>query len=200
MTDDDLSALDPNVQWIVSEARRPVMVDPAARERLLSAVRAARRPERQTRFRAWLLEPRHIALPPLATLAAAAGLVGIGVISGLAYNRDGRSPIEQDDIPVVVESQLPDTQRTPVIKFVLVAPQAARVAVVGDFNGWDISATPAKRQPDGTWTTFVSLPPGRHVYSFVVDDQFIRDPDAPRAPDDGFGQNNSVIVVGGATS
>ena len=199
MTDDDLSALDPNVQWIVSEARRPVMVDPAARERLLSAVRAARRPERQTRLRAWLLEPRHIALPPLATLAAAAGLVGIGVISGLAYNRDGRSPIEQGS-PVVVESQLPDTQRTPVIKFVLVAPQAARVAVVGDFNGWDISATPAKRQPDGTWTTFVSLPPGRHVYSFVVDDQFIRDPDAPRAPDDGFGQNNSVIVVGGATS
>lgn len=199
MTDDDLSALDPNVQWIVSEARRPVMVDPAARERLLSAVRAAPRPERQTRFRIWLLEPRQIVMPPLATLAAAAGLVGIGIISGLAYNRDGRSPIGQGT-PVVVDSQLPDTQRSRVIKFVLVAPQAAHVAVVGDFNGWDISASPAKRQPDGTWTTFVSLPPGRHVYSFVVDDQFIRDPDAPRAPDDGFGQNNSVIVVGGATS
>jgi hypothetical protein len=199
MTDDDLSALDPNVQWIVSEARRPVMVDPAARERLLSAVRAAPRPERQTRLRAWLLEPRHVAFPPLATLAAAAGLVGIGVIAGLAYNRDGRTPIEQD-IPVAVKPQLPDSIAPQVVKFVLIAPQAARVAVVGDFNGWDLSATPARRQPDGTWATFVTLAPGRHVYSFVVDDQFIRDPAAPRAPDDGFGQNNSVIVVGGATS
>jgi hypothetical protein len=199
MTDDDLGALDPNVRWIVAEARRPVVVDAAARARLLAAVRSAPRPERPSRFRAWLLEPRHLALPPLAALAAAAGLVGIGVIAGLLFNRDGRPSIERGPI-AVVESQLPDSLRTRVIKFVLIAPQAARVAVVGDFNGWDLAATPATRQPDGTWSTFVSLPPGRHVYSFVVDDQFISDPDAPRAPDDGFGQNNSVIVVGGASS
>ena len=199
MTDDDLDALDPNVQWIVAEARRPVVVDPAARARLLAAVHSAPRPERPTRFRAWLLEPRHLALPPLAALAAAAGLVGIGVLAGFLLNRDGRLPAERGPL-AVVESQLPDSHRTRVVKFVLIAPQAARVAVVGDFNGWDLSATPAKRQPDGTWSTFVSLPPGRHVYSFVVDDQFISDPDAPRAPDDGFGQNNSVIVVGGASS
>lgn len=199
MTDDDLNALDPNVQWIVAEARRPVVVDAAARARLLAAVRSAPRPERRSHFRAWLLEPRHLALPPLAALAAAAGLVGIGVLAGLLLNRDGRLPAERGPL-AVVESQLPDSHRTRVIKFVLIAPQAARVAVVGDFNGWDIAATPAKRQPDGTWSTFVSLPPGRHVYSFVVDDQFVSDPDAPRAPDDGFGQNNSVIVVGGASS
>lgn len=200
MTDDDLDALDPNVQWIVSEARRPVVVDAGARARLLDAVRSAPRPERRSRLRAWLLEPRHLALPPLVALAAAAGLVGIGVISGLAFNRDGRPPIEQDDMPVAVKPQLPDSVAPRVVKFVLIAPQAAHVAVVGDFNGWDLSATPARRQPDGTWATFVTLPPGRHVYSFVVDDQFIRDPAAPRAPDDGFGQNNSVIVVGGASS
>jgi hypothetical protein len=199
MTDDDLDALDPNVQWIVAEARRPVVVDAAARARLLAAVHSAPRPERRSRVRAWLLEPRHLALPPLATLAAAAGLVGIGILAGFLLNRDGRLPAERGDL-AVVDSQLPDSHRTRVVKFVLIAPQAARVAVVGDFNGWDLSATPAKRQPDGTWSTFVSLPPGRHVYSFVVDDQFISDPDAPRAPDDGFGQSNSVIVVGGASS
>jgi hypothetical protein len=199
MTDDDLGALDPNVQWIVAEARRPVVVDAAARARLLAAVRSAPRPERPTRLRAWLIEPRRLALPPLAALAAAASLVGIGVFVGLLFNRDGRPSIERGSI-AVVDSQLPDSHRTRVVKFVLIAPQAARVAVVGDFNGWDISATPATRQPDGTWSTFVSLPPGRHVYSFVVDDQFISDPDAPRAPDDGFGQSNSVIVVGGASS
>ena len=197
MTDDDLSALDPHVQWIVSEARRPVVVDAGARARLLAAVRAAPRPERPSRFRAWLVEPRHFSIPPLAGLAAAAGLVGIGILSGLVLNRDGRSPTGQDP-PVVVAPQLPDSPS--VVKFVLIAPQAARVAVVGDFNGWDDTATPAVRQPVGTWTTFVTLRPGRPVYSFIVDGHFIRDPAAPMAPDDGFGHNNSVIVVGGATS
>ena len=196
MTDDDLDALDPNVQWIVAEARRPVVADAAARARLLAAVRSAPRPERQSRFRAWLFEPR-FSMAPLAGLAAAAGLVGIGIISGLALNRDGRLATGQGS-PVVVSSQFPDSSR--VVKFVLIAPQASRVAVVGDFNGWDETETPAVRQADGTWSTFVSLRPGRHVYSFIVDGQFIRDPAAPMAPDDGFGQNNSVIVVGGASS
>jgi hypothetical protein len=199
MTDDDLDALDPNVQWIVSESRRPVVVDAAARARLLAAVRAAPRPERPSRVRAWLLQPRNFVIPPLAGLAAAAGLVGIGIISGLVLNRDGRNPIDQVS-PDVVDTQLPDTSRARVVKFVLIAPQAARVAVVGDFNGWDEAATPAVKQPDGTWSTFVTLYPGRHVYSFIVDGQFIPDPAAPMAPDDGFGNNNSVIVVGGATS
>ena len=158
MIDDDLGALDPNVQWIVAEARRPVVIDAGARERLLTAVRAAPRPHRESRFRGWL--ERRYSVAPLAALAAAAGLVGIGVIAGLALNRDGRVPAEQGS-PVVVGSQLPDSPR--VVKFVLIAPQAARVAVVGDFNGWDESKTPAERHPDGTWSTFVTLRPGRHV-------------------------------------
>ena len=195
----DLGALDPNVQWIVSEARRPVVVDAAARDRLLDAVRAEPRPRRGSRVRSLLLQRREFALAPLAGLAAAAGLVGIGVIAGLFYNRDGRVPIEQGT-PVVVYPQLPDSVVPRVVKFVLIAPQAARVAVVGDFNGWDETRTPAVRQADGTWSTFVELRPGRHVYSFIVDGQFIRDPAAPMAPDDGFGQINSVIVVGGARS
>lgn len=199
MTDDDLSGLDPNVQWIVAEARRPVAVDDAARARLLAALHAAPRPVRQSRARRWLFERHSFALAPLAGLAAAAGLMGIGVIAGLLYNRDGRAPIEQGT-PVAVTPQLPDSVAPRVVKFVLIAPQASRVSVVGDFNGWDETETPAARQSDGTWTTFVPLRPGRHVYSFIVDGQFIRDPAAPMAPDDGFGQNNSVIVVGGSTS
>jgi hypothetical protein len=200
MTDDDLGALDPNVQWIIAEARRPVVVDAAARARLLAAVRSAPRPERRSRVRAWLLEPRHLALPPLAALAAAAGLVGIGVISGLAFNRDGRPPIEQG-MPVAVKPQLPDSVAPRVIKFVLVAPQASRVSLVGDFNRWDAAAAPAAKQSDGSWAIFVPLTPGRHVYSFVVDGMhFVPDPSAPVAPDDGYGQKNSVVVVKGATS
>lgn len=196
---DELEALDPNVRWIVSEARRAVPASAEARARLMDAVRAEPRPARRPRSRAWLLRPRALVIPPLAALAAAAGLVGIGVLAGLSYNRDGRTPIERGS-PVVVNPQLPDSVVPRVVKFVLVAPQAARVSVVGDFNGWDLAATPAERQADGSWTTFVPLSPGRHVYSFIVDGQFVSDPTAPITPADGYGRTNSVMIVGGRTS
>lgn len=197
---EDLSPIDPNVQWIIAEARRPVAIDPAARARLMDALRAEEAPRRRHAIVGWLVEPRRFALPPLATLAAAAGLVGIGVISGLFLGRDGRAPTEQPSA-VAAKPQLPDSIAARVVKFVLVAPQAAKVALVGDFNGWDSNATPAERQSDGSWATYVPLKPGRHVYSFVLDGKiFINDPTAPIAPDDGFGQKNSVVVVQGATS
>lgn len=197
---EDVSPIDPNVQWIITEARRPVMLDPAARERLTLALSAEEAPRRQSRMVGWLVRPRRFALPPLAALAAAAGLVGIGVITGFVLGRDGRAPTEQ--LPAVAATpQLPDSLSARVIKFVLVAPQAAKVSVVGDFNGWDTEATPATRQSDGTWATFVQLKPGRHVYSFVLDGRvFMNDPAAPVAPDDGYGQRNSVVVVKGASS
>ena len=196
---DELTALDPAVQNLIAEARRPVSLDSSARERLMDAVRAEPAPRRESPV-AWLFTPRPFALPPLATLAAAAGLVGIGVVAGNFLNRVGRAPTERPS-GVVVASQLPDSVQHRVIKFVLVAPQASKVAVVGDFNGWDTAASPAERNPDGSWTTFVPLLPGRHVYSFVVDGRhFVADPAAPIAPDDGYGQNNSVVVVSGASS
>jgi hypothetical protein len=196
---DELTALDPAVQHLIAEARRPVSMDPSARDRLMDAISAEPLPHRESPM-AWLFAPRTFALPPLATLAAAASLVGIGVIAGYLINRDGRAPAEREH-RVVVTTQLPDSVQHRVIKFVLVAPQASKVAVVGDFNGWDTAASPAERNPDGSWTTFVPLLPGRHVYSFVVDGRhFVADPTAPIAPDDGYGQNNSVVVVSGASS
>ena len=197
---EDLNPIDPNVQWIITEARRPVVIDASARARLMEAIRSEEAPRRRHAIVGWFMEPRRFALPPLATLAAAAGLVGIGVLSGLLIGRDGRAPIAQPPA-VAANPQLPDSIAPRVIKFVLVAPQAATVSLVCDFNGWDQNATPAERQPDGSWATFVQLRPGRHVYSFVLDGKvFVNDPAAPIAPDDGFGQKNSVVVVKGATS
>lgn len=197
---DDMDSLDPYMQEIAAEARRPVAIDPAARRRLIEALRAEPVPQRPGVL-AWLMEPRRFALPPLASAALAAGLVGIGVIAGTAINRDGRAPTEQLRAGAA-GSQLPDSLAPRAIKFVLIAPRAARVSVVGDFNGWNTSANPMKEQgPDGTWTVFVPLKPGLHVYSFVVDGtHFVADPTAPIAPDDGYGQKSSVVLVGGTSS
>jgi|SRR5687768_10423913 len=198
---EDFDSIDPNVRWIVSEARRPVTMDPSVRERLMDAIRAEELPHRSSRVLGWLLEPRRISMPPLATLAAAAGLVGIGVFGGFVIDRDGRTTAIDQTGAEAPLSGLPDSVTPRVMKFVLVAPQASRVSVVGDFNGWNGSATPAERQPDGTWTTWVTLTPGRHEYSFVIDGtHFVPDPSRPTAPSDEYGNRNSVVVVSGAAS
>lgn len=197
MSSGEFDSLDPNVRWIATEARRPVAADAAARERLLQALRAEPAPARQPRLLTWLTEPRRVALAPLAAAALAAGLVGIGVLGGIAINRDGRSAAEQLPAVAAGRPQLPDSLAPRTVKFVLVAPEAAKVAVVGDFNRWDTSATPMTSQgAEGTWTVYVPLAPGLHTYSFVVDGtHFVADPTAPVAPDDGFGHRSSVVLV-----
>jgi hypothetical protein len=198
---DELKSLDPYVQGIVMEARRSVAIDSAARARLLEALRGEPLPKRRPRVLNWILEPRRFSLPPLATAALAAGLVGVGILGGLAFHRDGRLTTEQRNAVVVDIPRLPDSVSARAIKFVLIAPKAARVSLVGDFNGWNAAANPMTAQgSNGTWTVFVPLQPGLHTYSFVIDGtHFLADPSAPIAPDDGYGHKSSVVFVGGSS-
>lgn len=81
-------------------------------------------------------------------------------------------------------------------RFSIAAPGADRVSVVGDFNQWHPGVTPLQPVGDGrTWAVRLALPPGRHVYAFVVDGKIVPDPDAPRAADDDFGVPNSVAII-----
>jgi hypothetical protein len=85
----------------------------------------------------------------------------------------------------------------PTVEFALRAAAARQVAVVGDFNHWDVHATPlARPSVNGEWRAAVRLAPGRHVYAFVVDGvRWVPDPAAPRAVDNDFGPPNSVLTV-----
>src|SRR5215207_6557507 len=50
------------------------------------------------------------------------------------------------------------------LRCALLAPGASRVALVGDFNGWNPASTPLRATGDGyTWSVSVPLAPGRHV-------------------------------------
>ena len=195
------SERDPYVEWIAREARRPVELPAEARARVMAAVRATPLPARPRRGLGWLTSRRPLTLSPLTSSLLAAGLVGIGVLVGLAVtNRDGRLPAEQPTV-VAADAQLPGLDSLQVHRFELSAPRASAVSLVGDFNDWNDAASPMVRSPDGkAWTISVKLPPGRHVYAFVVDGKggakWMPDPAALRAPDDGFGTPNSVILVG----
>jgi hypothetical protein len=128
----------------------------------------------------WFMR-RRIVLSPLA--AAAAAIVLIVSTLWLA-----RSPAR----PAVAGAE--DSAGT-IHQFVLIAPSASSVSLVGDFNAWNTSATPLQRQ-GSAWTVEIALPPGRHMYSFVVDgSEWVTDASAARAPEDEFGRSSSVILV-----
>lgn len=83
------------------------------------------------------------------------------------------------------------------VRFVLVRADAHSVALAGSFNQWSASSHLLVREkPSGRWTIVVPLPPGEHVFMYVVDGaQWISPPLAEDFVDDGFGAKNGIVVV-----
>lgn len=164
---------DPLIERVAERLRRPVAIDPTLDGRVMAEVRAAPVPRRS-----WLARSITLTVTPVRALALAAGLAGV----------------------VVIGTRRDETRAgTPAVQFVLVAPGAHSVALVGDFNDWDLAATQLVPAPaGGLWTVTVPLPPGRYRYAFIVDGaRWVPDPSAPAAADDGFGTPSSVVTVGG---
>lgn len=199
---------------VAGELRREVPVRPAWRARLLDDVARAPRPSVRdiaddafdddesaldSGRRRW-----SITVAPLTGLAAASLLVALGV--GLMYvamsSRAGADASQRvthagpsSASPQLV-SRTPTATDREVVRFELSAPRASHVALVGSFNEWNPVATPLSRDPaSGKWVVSLRLPPGRHVYAFVVDGDVTADPSAPRAADDDFGSPSSVVLV-----
>jgi len=88
------------------------------------------------------------------------------------------------------------------VKIYFYYPPAQKVAVTGDFNGWDRDGVPLKRAgKPGLWETKLRLPPGAYSYNFIVDgDVLVPDPNAPDQSPDGYGGTNSILLVKGDKS
>ncbi len=79
------------------------------------------------------------------------------------------------------------------IRFTYTDPNAGGVSWAGEFNGWNSSATPMAKDAKGVWSAVVPLPAGEHQYKFVVDGQWIADPENGATAGD---MGNSVVRVG----
>lgn len=134
----------------------------------------------------WLLRPS-LRVSPLAAAAALAVIVGASAWFTAIAIRDIGTPSPVAAAPGSV-----------LVRFELLAPDARGVSLAGTFNQWNDSAlTFSQNAETGVWSLTVPLPPGEHAYSFVVDgNQWIPDPRAHAQVDDGFGNTNSLIVVG----
>ncbi len=79
-----------------------------------------------------------------------------------------------------------------------VAGSARQVSVVGEFNGWNPSATRMRRLKSGEFKATLDLEVGReYQFRYLLDDQqWTNDDDADRYVPAGIaGAENSVVVV-----
>ena len=82
------------------------------------------------------------------------------------------------------------------VRFVVSYPDARTVSLAGTFNQWSVVSHPLALATPGVWATVVPLPPGEHLFMYVVDGKQWRSP--PLAHDhteDGFGLKNGIVLV-----
>lgn len=167
---------------MIDRLREPVEMDPRLDVRVMARVASGGFGARAALSWEWLRRPRAVAISPIAGLGLAAAIAVLIWVRPTRTLQPAASPAA--DVTAV--------------QFVVVAPGAASVSLVGDFNDWDARLTPMRADRDGRlWTVTIPLPSGRHRYAFLVNGaRWLADPSAPRAPDD-FGTPSSVVTVGG---
>jgi 1,4-alpha-glucan branching enzyme len=94
--------------------------------------------------------------------------------------------------PVMVKTAAPLPPR---VVLELVNPAAKQVFVAGSFNNWQPEQTPLMAAGNGRWAGDLKVRPGRHEYLFVVDGQWLPDPNAKESVENPFGGRNSVLTV-----
>jgi len=72
---------------------------------------------------------------------------------------------------------------------------AKRVFIAGTFNNWNEKDTEAYFVEDGIWEAVLELNPGIYEYKFIVDGNWVIDPNAFAYVDDGFGGKNGAFEV-----
>jgi hypothetical protein len=191
---------DPFIEEVARELKRPVYLDSHFDQHVMSALQSnvipiATRRER----RPWYRRPHVFSVTPLHALAAAA-LAGIVVLGSLRLRSDTDTQLATSpDTSVMLQPVANVTRAASDIEyeqFMIIAPEANSVALVGDFNDWDAATTPMKRvSPDGAWLVTLPLHPGRYEYQFEVNgQQRVNDPTRPQTSS-AFGSPNSVVTI-----
>src|SRR5688500_9353985 len=133
------------IDAVARRLRRPLDLGPDVDARVLREIRSSRHAPDAVwsgRLWSWLRRPRSISFSPLQAIGVAAALL----VVALGGSRLAR----------VAPPALPQE-----VRFTLTMPGSSNVALVGDFNDWDPTATPLAPTGPGLWTVTVPLEPGR---------------------------------------
>jgi len=72
---------------------------------------------------------------------------------------------------------------------------AKEVRLAGEFNDWDPFGY-SLSHTGNEWHVSMRLKPGKYLYKFLVDGQWIRDPGNRQWEQNDFGTGNSVLWIG----
>ncbi len=183
------------LERVAEVLKEPVAIDPDLDRRIMNEVRAGPTVRAPIGPVAWLIRRRVVSVSPLGGLALAAGIAAVALLGRSVWQATAPSAAPPSATVAATAEPTPS-----LVQFVILAPTAGTVSLVGDFNDWDRSATPMRpARGDGIWSVTVPLEPGRYRYAFLVDGQtWVADPSAPSTFDDDFGPPNSVVTVGGS--
>jgi chromosome partitioning protein len=82
------------------------------------------------------------------------------------------------------------------VRFMVNAPAAKEIYIVGDFNHWKISEdNKLSRLSDGKWEKRVGLQPGRYKYKFVIDGEWTLDSENSEREINAFGTFDSIVKL-----
>jgi hypothetical protein len=135
----------------------------------------------------WARVPRSFTVTPLQLAPVAMLLLVVSTLAILGWVTDQHPHL----IRSARSSQIP-------VSFNLSLPGAHSVAVIGTFNGWHAQGYEMQRGSEQqSWALELHLPAGRYEYAFLVDgQQIVADPRARFYQDDGFGNQNGVLIIG----
>lgn len=83
------------------------------------------------------------------------------------------------------------------ITFTIPSNNATKAVVVGDFNNWDPSATPLKKQKNGVFKGTIDVETGKsYEFKYIVDGVYYNDPEVEEKVFNSFANDyNSVVTV-----
>lgn len=189
--------LDPFISEIARELRHPVRFDARFDERVMAALEPPVISITSRRLvQPWYRRRVSVSITGLAAAAAFAGIVAFGAYAIADRGTETVvAAVPQVELTRVANTAGPDGVLQSQ-QFLLVAPSAKRVSLVGQFNGWDSTATPMSYDAaHGAWYVTVPLAPGLYQYQFLLDGtQRVPDPAAPQVSSE-FGSPNSLVTV-----
>lgn len=174
------------LEMVVQELQQPVRLDASFERRVMVRVRRLYAQRRRRGLGSWIGVASRVTHHPGWAAAVAAGIVAIVTVGVLRT----RPPVSTSASSVFEP-----------VQFVLVAPSAQSVAVVGDFNDWGLNDTAlVATNHQGVWSVTAPVPAGVHRYAFVVNGkEWVADPSAPRSAGDDFGLPSSALIVEDST-
>jgi len=145
---------DQTIDRAIRALQEPVEIGDAFDRRVMAEVARGPAPRRRgpaARAGHWLIQPRTVRVSPLVALAAAAALV-------VALMRPWERGVEPGGAAAPAIAPRGAASVVPT-RFMLVAPGASKVTLVGDFNDWSVDSTPlVNAVSGGLWTVTVPLP------------------------------------------